>query len=147
MTTFQHPMGNRKQQPPRATSAGTVMVARARYVFNPVGIVAAADRIEMMVLPAFNRVCDLILVGATGIVCTANVGFMSGDVGDPSDLRTVGSQFFSAADVNAAVTRASLATAFTQAATDADRSIGMTFSANIGANAGRSVELIMFYAP
>jgi len=144
MAFFQSSTALRRLTPPRALSSGSVMVARFPFVFST-AFTFATDKLELGVLPAFANVCDAVLIGAIGAVCTANVGIMSGDVGDPNAARTIGSEFFSATDINAAVTRMSLATGFQFAKADYDRSIGLTTTANITASPSKKVELLLFY--
>lgn len=103
----------------------------------------ASDIIELGVLPAGATVVDAILVSDELGTITLSAGLMSGTVGSTDAGRTCGTELFSAA-ADASVVRASLATAFRIAPTDADRSIGVVPSGTITAS-GQVIELVVFY--
>ena len=96
MTIFQSDWGKGLQTPPRPQSAGAVHVAKFKYL--AITTLASTDIIEIGVLPAFASISDAILVTEgvwTGI--TADIGIMSGTVGDELSARTSGSELFAAA--------------------------------------------------
>lgn len=146
MALFQSDWGLRRKTPPRPQSAGAVHVARFNYVFNS-ALAFATDRLELGVLPAFARICDAIFIPNTAIAATCQIGFMSGDVGDPSNARTVGAELFAAGTgANATLVRMLLPSAFKLPAAQVDRSIGIQFAAaDITASALKDVELLVFY--
>ena len=145
MAIIQSNWALRRFTPPRPQSAGAVHVARFEFIFDRAVAIAGTDILELGVLPAFARVLDATFIGQTALVGTANIGIMSGEVGDPSAGRTVDASLFAAADANAAMTRMLLPTAFLLPAFGADRSIGVTFSVAIPLLITRMVTLILEY--
>lgn len=120
----------------------------------PAAPLAVGDIIELGILPAYNTITDATLVADdldTGGSATMafDVGVMSGDVGDKVSVRTSGAQLFAASNVGQAggVARTTLATAFTIAATDKDRSIGVKITAAAATQAaGAKLRLLLKYA-
>lgn len=133
-------------QSSRPLSAGVVMAARMKFVFNS-ALAFATDRLELGIIPPFCRVIDAILLGDAGGVNVATVGLMSGVPGVNDNARTVGSEFFTAVSVNGTVTRMVNPAGFKLPVLDIPQAIGITFSANITASAANMVELILKYAP
>ncbi len=144
MALFQSSYGKRLLTPTRPLSAGAVHCARFEYAFTS-AFAFATDKLELGVLPAFARPVDAVLLGGLTAAGNATVGLMSGDVGNPDNARTVGSEFFSATDALDTVTRMSLATGFNLDPAEVDRSIGVTLSANVAAGGGRKIALLLFY--
>ncbi|AFN39121.1 virion structural protein [Burkholderia phage BcepMigl] len=121
----------------------------------PATALAANDIIELAILPANHAPSDAILVaddldsgGAPAIVF--DVGVMSGDVGDKVSARTCGNELFSASNVGQAggTARATLASAFTIAPSDKDRSIGVKITTAAQAQvANAKLRLLLKYRP
>lgn len=150
MTTRQTQYANGKKSVPVGKHAGQDVGFLASYDIvsgQDAALVAAADRVEMFILPAGHVINNMILLGVSGAVGTANVGLMSGTAGDPSNARTVGSEFFVAASTNAAVTRMVEPGGFVVPAVDYDRGVGITISADITQGAGRYLRLVVKMAP
>lgn len=109
------------------------------------------DIIELGVLPANNEISGATLVCDdldTGTTLTLDVGIMSGEVGDPNPARTCGAQLFAAATIGqgGGVAHTTLASAYTIAATDKDRSVGVKIAAAATAHpSGAKVRLLLKY--
>jgi len=120
----------------------------------PAGALSVGDIIELAVLPAFNTVTDAILIcddldsnGAPTIAF--DVGIMNSYVGDKDSVRTCGAELFPAATLGQAggVARAQVASAFTIAATDNHRSIGVKITTAAATQvAGAKLRLLLKYA-
>ena len=131
-----------------------VEVAQMFEIALPATALAANDIIELGVLPAYNTVTDAILVSADldsgGSAAIAfDVGVMSGEVGDKVSVRTCGAELFAASNVGQAggVARTTLASAFTIAPTDKDRSIGVKITTAAATQvAGAKLRLLLKYA-
>jgi hypothetical protein len=123
--------------------AGSLLSHSFDYTFAA-GMVAAADRLEIGVLPAFARPVDMILDGAN-LNGNFTVGLMSGEVGDPSNTRTVGAELMAATAMTTNTARATGACRAVEP-TDKDRSIGITVSADIVAGGTKTVKMTLLYA-
>lgn len=128
------------KQAPVCGAAGAVVTE----VFEVTAAPGAADVVELGILPAYAFPVDAVLItDVANATITADVGLMSGDVGDPDDTRTVGAEFFNDTSIaSAGTTRMSLATGFAVARTNKDRSIGLKVS---GATASTKFKLILSY--
>jgi len=144
MALFQSSIAKRLITPTRPLSAGAVHCSRADFTFAA-AFTFATDQLELAVLPAFSTIVDAILIGAVTGTVVADVGLMSGEVGDAINARTVGNELFDNTDVAAAVTRMTLATGFNIAPVGYDRAIGVTLSANVTAGAAKKISLLLFY--
>lgn len=157
MALIQSLWATRQRNTPNAGCAAAVVAQLFEYTLTAAAL-AANDIIELGVLPANNEVCDMVLVpddldtnGAPTM--SLDVGLMSGEVGAllnaDNSARTVGAEFF-AADTGVrtgAISRPTLKTAFTTAAADKDRSIGVKIvaAAATQAAAGTKLRLMVFY--
>ena len=109
------------------------------------------DIIELGILPANNEISGATLICDdldTGTTLTLDVGVMSGEVGEQNSARTCGAELFSGATVGQAggVAHTALASAYTIAATDKDRSIGVKIATAATAHvAGRKLRLLLKY--
>lgn len=145
MAIVQSPFALGQKLAPVSREARGVVVER--YTFTIDEDLASGDIIELAILPAYHFVADAVLItGALGAGVTADVGIMSGPVGDPDTTRTCGDELYAAADVAAAgVTRATAATAFSITPAGADRSIGVQLGDDVTAS-GQEVTLVLFTA-
>jgi hypothetical protein len=134
-----------QKQAPFSREANGVVVERFTYTIN--ADLAIGDIIELGVLPAYHFPVDAVLVtGAMGTSDTADVGIMSGTVGDAISVRTCGAELFDDLDVaTAKVSRPSAASAFAIQPANVDRSIGFKANTEITA-AGQIVTLVLTYA-
>lgn len=99
----------------------------------PAGLtIATTDILELAVLPAeFHIVSAQVMpTGAFGSGVTADIGIMSGDVGDKVSVRTSGAELFDDV-VLTAMASLSKSDAIILAPSDQDRSIGVKFSAGV----------------
>lgn len=152
MTILQSPWATRQRNTCAADCAGEEVAQMFEFTL-PATALAAGDIIELGVLPANNAPSDAILVsddldsgGAPAIAF--DVGIMSGVVGDKDSVRTCGNELFAASNVGQAggVARATAASAFTIAATDNDRSIGVKITTAAQAQiAGAKLRLLLKY--
>lgn len=110
-----------------------------------VGVTAAADKIELGMLPAEAQIVGATLIGEGLGAITASVGIMSGDFGSSDNARTVGTQLFSAQSVNDTEANATRKNCLAVAPTSGHRSIGATLSANVVAGAGKKLTLVLEY--
>lgn len=138
-----------KRPTPEAVQAG--VVAFETFEFALTGALAVNDVIEMGILPANNRIVDAMLdsddldTGGTPAI-TLDVGIMSGEVGDTSLSRTVGTELYTASTVARAGGMERTSKAQRLAPTNADRSIGVKVAAGpaAGATTGK-IRLTVFY--
>lgn len=128
------------KQTPVCGGAGVTVTEVFTVTANP----DASDVVELGILPARAFPVDAILItDAANAAITADVGLMSGVVGDPDDARSVGTELFNALSIaTAGATRVSAATAFGVAKAATDRSIGLTVS---GATVATEFKLILTY--
>ena len=145
MALFQSEVAKRRETPPTGYVSGSVQCAIFTYTFND-DFTSASDILEIGFLPA-----DTIPVRARllpeGLTASneADVGFMSGEPGDPDPDRTSGDELF---DGVAAVSVEAAAAAIDLLAvtrSDKHRSIGIKMSQNITAGAAKKVTLILEY--
>lgn len=130
-----------RKQTPTSREAGSVVAQRFEVT---AGALASSDIVELAVLPAHHTIVDAILdMDTLDAGITADVGIMSGTVGDPDNARTCGSELFSAVDASSAVfSRVDARSAVTIAPKDSDRSIGVKVSGSVAA--GKKIALTLF---
>lgn len=122
--------------------AGTPVINRF-YVDLLAADLVLNNVIDLGILPAGHTIAAAHLIPDdmdSGTTLALDVGIMSGTVGDAVNARTVGTELFSASTAaqTGTPTTASAKTAYTIAATAADRSIGVKIqAAPTGAVAGR----------
>ncbi|HWL29596.1 MAG TPA: hypothetical protein VNQ97_11885 [Burkholderiaceae bacterium] len=116
---------------PQAFTSGAVITYQAELVIPTGTSVTTSDIVELAVLPAFHRAVDgLIIPSGNYDGATADIGLMSGAVGDPSTDRTSGAEIFDDVALTA-LARITKGDALVKASTDSDRSIGVKFSKTI----------------
>lgn len=110
---------------------------------------AANDILELAMLPPYATLVDfqLVPVGSLG-AATVDVGIMSGQPGeltnDDGSARTVGTELFSAAAITGLLGPQAV-TGLLIAPVEAERSIGIKFSAAVTAGAGKKLGLILWF--
>lgn len=133
---------------PIASQAGTIMAAVYTHSFATTGI-TTADKLELGPLPAGAQPIRATVIGEGLGAITADIGLMSGTAGEDDATRTVGDEFFDAISVNnnEAVTPVKTCLAISKAynATTTHRGIGVVFSGNIAAGAGKKITLLLEY--
>ena len=147
MALFQTGWSTRQLNTATADCAGEEVAQEFEHTFTAVAL-AAGDIVELGILPAYNKISDAILAAdAVGAGITFDIGIMSGEVGDPDAARTCDASIFAASNVAAAggVARVTLATAFTIASKEFDRSVGLKIVAPGAQAAGTKVRLILKY--
>lgn len=152
MALIQSGWATRQRNTVTADCAGEE-VAQLFEIALPAAALVANDIIELGILPAYNSISDAILVcddldtgGSPALAF--DVGIMSGEVGDKDSVRTCGAEIFAASNVGQAggVARTTLASAFTIAATDKDRSIGVKITTAAATQAvGAKLRLMLKY--
>lgn len=108
------------------------------------GLTAASDVVEVGLLPANAIITGVTLIGAnTGAAETADFGIMDGAWGENDDTRTLATVLMNDVTVHNAVAEGAADTLTDVAPSTANRSLGMTFSADIAAGAGKSIKAIV----
>jgi len=108
------------------------------------GGILAADILEVGLLPANARITGITVIGAlTGTGQTADLGVMTGEWRDGNSVRTLATVLMNDVTVHNATVVGNVDALTDFATSGANRSIGMTFSANIAAGAGKSVKAIV----
>ena len=134
-----------------ASEAGCIAV-NDFYVDLVTGDLLANNIIDLGILPAGHTITDAILMAGdldTGTAMTMDIGIMSGNVGDSTSVRTVGTELFAASTAaqTGAIVRPTTRSALTIVASPADRSIGVKIvAAPTGATAGRIVLRVLSHA-
>lgn len=135
------PLGNR--QTVRPQTAGSSHAQLFSFDFSTKAV-AAADILEIGELPPFSRIIAASIIAEgdfTGI--TADVGLMSGTYGSTDASRTVGSQLFAAQAVQFA--SLSKGDAILLKSVETARGIGVKFSGNVAAAAGKKIHLLLSF--
>lgn len=135
--------------PPRPQTSGAVHVARFTYEVK--ADVAAADIVEIGILPGYAKIVDAALYteGAAFGAVTADVGIMSGEVGSLDAGRTVGNEVFAAqslANTNTTLARMTKVDPHLLAPVEKHRGVGLKFSALAAGVAGKKITLVLTYA-
>lgn len=144
MSIIQSAWAKGQRSAARPQTAGASHAQKFTFDFSSQAV-ASADILEIGELPPYCQIGNATLVPEgdfTGI--TVDVGLMSGAYGDNTDSsRTSGNQLWAAQ----AVQFASLAKgdALLIASAEASRGIGVKFSGNIAAAAGKKLHLVLFY--
>lgn len=125
---------------PQAFTSGAVVAYRASFTV-PAGVtVAATDVLELAILPADHIILDATLIAEGDFDgATADVGIMTGEVGEEDNTRTSGDEIFDGAALTGFVRVASNEGLLVDP-TDTDRSIGVKFSADV-VGAGQTITL------
>lgn len=128
----------------RPQTAGANHVQKFSFDFSSQAV-ASTDILEIGELPPFAQISHATIVPEgdfTGI--TADIGLMSGAYGDATDTaRTSGAQIFD--DVTVAFASISKGESLLIASAEASRGIGVKFSGNVAAAAGKKLHLMLFY--
>ena len=144
MALFQNDIAKGFIQIAQPRDANALNAARFSYAF--IAAAAAADIIEIGVLPMFCRVRSMMIVPeGFGAAVNFDVGIMSGDPGANDAARTMGAEFFSAQAVNTTTVPMALASGFNLAPVAYARGIGIKPAAGIALNANQKFHLLMDY--
>lgn len=134
----------------RPQTHGAVHTTTFSYDVGVEGALAAGDILELGVIPPYARITEATIITEgtfTGI--TADVGVMSGDLGAATNAdgsaRTVGNEFYAAADLTVAVANLSKSAALLLTPVEYERSIGVKVSGAVAAAAGKRIHLKLFY--
>lgn len=141
MTILQSQHVTGQKAVPQAFTAGANVSYIADFVI-PAGLtIATTDIVELAVLPADHHVvsAQVIPTGSFGTDVTADIGIMSGTVGDKVSVRTSGDELFGDVTLTA-LASLSKGDAIILAPSNQDRSIGVKFSASI-TGAGQIIRL------
>lgn len=128
---------------PTPFTAGALITARYDWTFSA-GFVAASDKLELGILPLGCRIVGYKLI-PSNMNGNISVGIMSGEVGLNDAARTVGAELYSAVAIASTIITAELAAALDLAPVQADRSIGVTLSADVAGAANKKIGLILNY--
>ena len=141
MTIIQSDYAKGRKSAPTSREARGVVVER--FEFDVTGNVGTTDVIEFAVLPAYHVIVDAILIPEGDFsAVTADIGIMSGAVGDDDPNRTSGDELYD----GVALTQLVRATSgLTLDAAGSDRSIGVKFSGTVTADS-QKLTLILFTA-
>lgn len=131
----------RKSAPTSRESRGVVA---ERFTFEVTDNIGTGDILELAILPAYHFVVGATVIpeGDFGEV-TADIGIMSGAVGDQDNTRTSGNEIFEAVALGE-VSSADKVEGLMLVPADADRSIGVKFSAAV--TAGQKLTLLLLTA-
>ena len=125
--------------------AGTLVAMVYTHTFAK-AFTAATDVIEMGMVPAMNQLHSAELIGKGVVVNTADVGIMTGVYGDTQDeTRTCADEIFDGADINDKAAQAATADLLAVVPTDRNLGIGVKLSADVAADATKSVTLVLTY--
>ena len=144
MALFQsrHALG--QETAPVVYAANTTGTAVFSYTFST-NFVAAADILELGMIPADCRITAATVIGEGLGAVNATVGVMTGDFGAKDGTRTTGSQLFNAQSVNDTEANATRKNCLAIAASDKHRGIGVTLSGNVTAGAAKRITLVVEY--
>lgn len=145
MAIKQSETAKRRETPPTGYTSGSVQAAIFTYTFNA-DFTAASDILEIGFLPA-NAIPVSARLLPEGLTAsnTADVGFMSGEPGDPDPDRTSGDELFDGVAAVAAEAPAAAIDLLAVSRSESHRSIGIKMSQNITAGAAKKVTLILEY--
>lgn len=145
MALFQSETAKRRETPPTGYVSGSVQCAIFTYTFNE-DFDASDDVLEIGFLPA-NTIpvrARLIPVGLTANN-TADVGFMSGEPGDPDPDRTSGDELFDGVAAVAAEAAAAAVDLLAVTRAETHRAIGIEMTEDIVAGTAKKITLILEY--
>lgn len=145
MAILQTDFATFKKEPPTIGHAGVVQAVIFDFSFAAQALTAASDIVELGYLPAGARPHRARLVGEGLGSITADVGFMSGTVGDNVSVRTSADELFDGVSVNDAAHEATALELLAITPLNQHRSVGAKFSGNIAAGAGKKITLILEY--
>lgn len=134
--------GNR--QAVRPQTAGASHAQKFTFDFSNQAV-AAADILEIGELPPFCQIGSATLVPEGDFAgITVDVGLMSGTYGDAEDTtRTSGNELFAAQAVQFA--SLSKGESMLIKSIEGSRGIGVKFSGDVAATAGKKLHLVLFY--
>lgn len=141
MAIVQSPFALGQKQAPVSREARGVVAER--FTIELTEDIGAGDIVELAILPAYHFVVSATVIpeGSFGDV-TADIGIMSGNVGDTSDTRTSGNELFEGLALDE-VSSINKVEGLMLQPTDRDRSIGVTVSGAV-TGAGQKLTLLLF---
>jgi hypothetical protein len=107
------------------------------------GVDVSEEMIEAALLPANAILTGITAIGAGTGAVTADIGIMDGDWRDNDDTRSITTVLMNDVDLDDATAEGAVDTLTDVAMSGAHRSIGIAFSGDIAAGAGKSVKLIV----
>lgn len=107
------------------------------------GVDVSEEMVEAALLPANSIITGITAIGAGTGAVTADIGVLSGDWRDNDDTRTMDTVLMNDVDLDDATAEGSVDALTDLAMSDRNRSIGIAFSSDIAAGAGKSVKLIV----
>lgn len=139
-----------QKQTLRPQTAGAVHVTHFIYDVGVEGALAGGDILELGIIPPYANITNARLVTeGTFTALTADIGVMSGEVGAPSNpdstVRTVGTEFWTAADLAVPMQQLAKPDALLLASQEYERSIGVKVVGPVPAAAGKRLHLYLFY--
>ncbi|MBN8294553.1 hypothetical protein JI664_21450 [Rhodobacter sp. NTK016B] len=133
-----------KKQPSTYPIAHMLQRAAFSHTFTT-AFTAASDILEIGVFPARAKACRATLIGEGLGAITADVGFMTGDIGSKDAGRTSDDVLFDGVSVNDEETEANVLTLMAIEAAETDRAVGVKFSGDIAAGASKKVHVVLEY--
>ena len=145
MALFQSETAKRRETPPTGYVSGSVQCAIFTYTFNE-DFDASDDVLEIGFLPA-NTIPVRARLVPEGLTAsnTADVGFMSGEPGDPDPTRTSGDELFDGVAAVAAEAAAAAVDLLAVTRAETHRAIGVKMTQDIAAGAAKKITLILEY--
>ena len=136
----------RRTAAPTPAQAGQKTVVVLAHSFATVGFTAATDILEIGIIPTGAQIINLSAIGEGLGAVTADVGVMTGTAGEVDDTRTVGADFIDDGNVNDATAEAAIADCIAVNPDNTkDRGLGVTFSADVAAGAGKTITVVLEY--
>lgn len=145
MTVLQSYAGRGLETPPTSRESGERMAGLFSFTFDKLAYNTATDQIELGVLPADAQIIGAHVIGENLGAITANVGIMTGTLGDPTVVRTVGTELFAAQSVNNAEAAATKLACLAIARSPNHRALGATLSGNVAIAANKKITLLIEY--
>lgn len=131
MAMIQTPWATGHRSTPTAERAGNVMTQELSYTVKNGDTLAAADIVEMGILPAFHHIVDIQVYPEDAEVL---IGLMTGETGVKDDTRTLGPNLIGHDGVMIP-------------SVDYHRSIGMRVAADLVATEDTPITIVVKYAP
>lgn len=141
MAIFQSDVAKGLVSYPVPYAANEVVCLEFDFTFSTT-FVAAADKLELGVIPQFSEIVDWTFI-PQNLNGNITVGLMSGTFGDPDNARTTGSEFISATAMASAMIRGAAAAPFLLPKSNVLRPIGLTASADITGAANKSIKMLL----
>lgn len=146
MTIYQSDVAKGIKIVPQAFTKGAVVATTAKFTIPAGTTITSSDIIELAVLPAFHRIVDVkVIPTGSYSAATADIGIMSGEVGDKESARTSNDVIFADVALTGIVGTVAKADALVMATANQDRSIGVALSGSV-VGAGQTLTLQLLLA-